>query len=225
MGRLLVSPRPLPRPNHPGCDGTLGRCGRLLRSVMGAAMRSPDRNREYMREYMRQKRLVNSSKPRKSRIVNTLADSVVNTLAGSPWAATEKRVNSSNPHESRIPAFSVDSLWEAGGQAVSPLPDSPLTAGENVVNSSNPHGSRVSAFLTDSNVNALPDSPKAATKNVVSPSRPRKSRVSVRFKLRDLYGDPPTNGGGILAGDGTADELVADLRDRYGSRLISLEVL
>ncbi|SMF96831.1 hypothetical protein SAMN02949497_4243 [Methylomagnum ishizawai] len=48
--------------------------------------------------------------------------------------------------------------------------------------------------------------------------------VSVFFELSDRYGDPPVSGGGYRVGapgDTTAD-LAADLRRRYGPRLVRM---
>jgi hypothetical protein len=53
------------------------------------------------------------------------------------------------------------------------------------------------------------------------------ARPAVRFTLREVYGDPPRPGGGVLVGaeTQTADDVLEDLRSLYGSRLVTMEVL
>ena len=53
--------------------------------------------------------------------------------------------------------------------------------------------------------------------------RPSPRRASIRFRLHDLYGDPPRHGGGFLLGEpgDTHESLLAGLQARYGGRLAS----
>ena len=52
-------------------------------------------------------------------------------------------------------------------------------------------------------------------------------RACVKYRLTDLYGDPPAPGGGFAIGadSESTEDLKTELLNRYGGRLLSLEIM